>query len=216
MDALPKTGTSLSDANTNATLRYRNNFLKEVEENVEDGEWVKMCMQCGVCAGSCPLGEHWEHTPQKIFQMIRAGKREEVLRSDSMWMCTSCYNCVVRCPRKLPITQIMHGLASYAHRLGLAPKMQPTRDFSQQFWKNSTKTGRVNELKLTLGLYFKDGFIAGIKQGWTMRNIGFSLLKAKRLNPFELFGGHTCKDQKGIAAMLKRAREIESQRKNAN
>lgn len=37
--------------------------------------------------------------------MIRAGKREEVLRSDSMWMCTSCYNGVVRCPRQLPITQ---------------------------------------------------------------------------------------------------------------
>ncbi len=31
------------------------------------------------------------------------------------------------------------------------------------FWDNCTKTGRVNELKLTLGLYFKDGFVAGIK-----------------------------------------------------
>ena len=40
-----------------------------------------MCMQCGVCAGSCPFGDAWEHTPQKIFMMIRAGKREEVLTS---------------------------------------------------------------------------------------------------------------------------------------
>ncbi len=85
-----------------------------------------MCMQCGVCAGSCPLGPAWEHSPQKIFMMIRAGKRDEVLKSDSMWMCTSCYNCIVRCPRKLPITHIMHGLANYAHRLGLAPQGQPT------------------------------------------------------------------------------------------
>ena len=60
--------------------RYRNNFLKEVEECVEEGEWVKMCMQCGVCAGSCPLGQHWEHSPQKIFMMIRAGQREAVLK----------------------------------------------------------------------------------------------------------------------------------------
>ena len=59
-----------------------------------------------------------------------AGKRDEVLQSDAMWMCTSCYNCVVRCPRKLPITHIMHGLANYAHRLGIAPKGQPTRDFA--------------------------------------------------------------------------------------
>jgi quinone-modifying oxidoreductase subunit QmoC len=215
MQALKTTGTTpMSDANAAATLRYRNNFLKEVEAHVEDGEWVKMCMQCGVCAGSCPLGAHWEHTPQKIFMMIRAGKRDEVLRSDAMWMCTSCYNCVVRCPRKLPITQIMHGLASYAQKLGLAPKMQPTRDFSIQFWKNCTRTGRVNELKLTMGLYFKDGLMAGIKLGWNMRNVALGLIKAGRLNPFELFGGHQCKDQKGIAAMLKKAREIE-ERKSA-
>ena len=215
MQALQTIPTATSDANTTAAARYRNNFLKEVETHVEDGQWVKMCMQCGVCAGSCPLGAHWQHTPQKIFQMIRAGKRDEVLRSDSMWMCTSCYNCVVRCPRKLPITQIMHGLAAYAHKLGLAPKMQPTRDFSLLFWRNCTQTGRVNELKLTLGLYFNDGLIAGIKKGWNMRNIGLGLVKAKRLNPFELFGGHRCKDQKGIAAMLKKAREIEDQHKSA-
>lgn len=147
--------------------------------------------------------------------MIRAGKRAEVLNTDSMWMCTSCYNCVVRCPRKLPITQIMHGLATYSNNLGLAPKTQPTRDFSLLFWKNCTSTGRVNELKLTLGVYFKDGFMAGIKKGWEMRNIGLGLYKAKRLNPFELFKGHACKDKKGIHAMLSKVAEIEQRKRPA-
>jgi quinone-modifying oxidoreductase subunit QmoC len=196
-----------------ALAHYGNDFLKEVEERVEEGEWVKMCMQCGVCAGSCPFGPHWEHSPQKLFMMIRAGKREEVLSSDSMWMCTSCYNCVVRCPRQLPITQIMHGLATYAHRLGLAPKDQPTRFFSQLFWKNCTRTGRVNELKLTLGLYFKDGLIQGIRNAWAMRNIGLGMLLAKRLNPLELFREETCKDQEGIRKMLAKAHELENRRR---
>ena len=109
----------------------------------------------------------------------------------------------------------MHGLATYAHKLGLAPKMQPTRDFSLQFWANCTKTGRVNELKLTLGLYFKDGLVAGIKKGWSMRGTAFGLLKAGRLNPFELLGGHRCKDSKGIAAMLAKAQEIEQRNRAA-
>jgi quinone-modifying oxidoreductase, subunit QmoC len=170
-------------------------------------------MQCGVCAGSCPFGPHWAHPPQELFMMVRAGKRAEVLSSDSMWMCTSCYNCVVRCPRKLPITQIMHGLATYSNQLGMAPKTQPTRDFSILFWKNCTRTGRVNELRLTLGLYFMDGFMAGIKKGWAMRGIGLGLVKAGRLNAFELFKGHVCKDQKGIRAMLNKAAEIEQRRK---
>jgi len=193
--------------------RYRNDFLREVEERVEEGRWVKMCMQCGVCAGSCPFGPHWEHSPQKIFMMIRAGKRAEVLGSDSMWMCTSCYNCIVRCPRKLPITHIMHGLANYAHRLGLAPKGQPTREFARLFWDNCIKQGRANELKLTLGLYFKDGLAAGIKTALAMKGIGLGMFKAKRINPLELFGGPRIKDVKGLHAIIAKAREIEDRRK---
>ena len=203
----------MSDLNQQAIERYRNNFLKEVEANVEEGQWVKMCMQCGVCSGSCPFGPHWEHPPQDIFMMIRAGKRDEVLKSESMWMCTSCYNCIVRCPRKVPITHIMHGLANYAHRLGLAPKGQPTRDFAKLFWDNLVKKGRVNELKLTMGHYFKDGVGPGIKTAMAMKDIGLGMLKAKRLNPMEMLGGHRVKDLKGFHAILKKAQEIEDKRK---
>jgi quinone-modifying oxidoreductase subunit QmoC len=203
----------MSEANSLAVARYKNNFLREVEDRVEEGQWVKMCMQCGVCAGSCPLGPHWEHSPQKIFMMIRAGKRDEVLKSDSMWMCTSCYNCIVRCPRKLPITHIMHGLANYAHRLGLAPKGQPTRAIARLFWNSLAKTGRVNELKFSLAMYFKDGFVQGIKNALAMQGTGLGLVKAKRLNPMEMFGGHGCKDKAGFQKMIAKAREIEDRRK---
>ena len=203
----------MGDLNQQMLDKYRNNFLREVEEKVDDGDWVKMCMQCGVCAGSCTFGPDWEHTPQKIFMMIRAGKREEVLSSHSMWLCTSCYNCMVRCPRELPITHIMHGLASYAHRLGLAPKNQPTRDFSLIFWENCTKTGRVNELRMTISVYFREGYISGLKKMWTLRNIGRGLFFAKRLNPLELFVSHGCKDQDGLRRALKKADEIEARRR---
>ncbi len=203
----------MGDLNQQMLDKYRNNFLHEVEEKVDDGGWVKMCMQCGVCAGSCTFGPDWEHTPQKIFMMIRAGKREEVLSSHSMWLCTSCYNCMVRCPRELPITHIMHGLASYAHRLGLAPKNQPTRDFSLIFWENCTNTGRVNELRMTISVYFREGFMSGVKKMWTLRNIGRGLFFAKRLNPLELFVSHGCKDKDGLRRALKKADEIEARRR---
>ena len=196
-------------ANTAAVERYRNSFLKEVEANVEEGDWVKMCMQCGVCSGSCPFGPYWDHPPQELFMMIRAGKREEVLTSSSMWMCTSCYNCIARCPRELPITHIMHGLANYAHRLGIAPKNQPTRKFAKMFWDNLTKKGRVNELKLGVSLYFMNGFVSGIKTALAALPIGLGMYKTKRLNPMEYFGGHGIKDTSGFHAILKKAREIE-------
>ena len=145
--------------------------------------------------------------------MIRAGKRDEVLASDSMWMCTSCYQCIVRCPRKLPITHIMHGLANYSYRLGLSPKGQTTQQFGALFWNNLVKVGRVNELVLSLGIYFKDGFGQGIKNALAMQSVGLGMLKAKRLNPLEIFGGHSIMDKSGFHAMLKKAREIEDKRK---
>ncbi len=199
----------MNDINRSMLEQYRNRFLREVEANVEEGQWVKMCMQCGVCAGSCPMGPYWEHPPQELFMMIRAGKREEVLSSTSMWMCTSCYNCIVRCPRELPITHIMHGLATYAKRLGLVPKDQPTAKFAQKFWNNLTKKGRVNELKLGLALYFMNGFAEGVKTSMKMQDVGLGMLKSKRLDPLEILGGHGVKDKAGFQAMLKKAEEIE-------
>lgn len=202
----------MSDMNTGMVEKYRNNFLKEVADNVEEGDWVKMCMQCGVCSGSCPLGPHWDHPPQELFMMIRAGKRDEVLQSTSMWMCTSCYNCIVRCPRELPITHIMHGLAHYATRLGIEPKNQPTRKFAQLFWNNLAKKGRVNELWLGINLYFMDGFVNGIKVAMGMAGVGMGMLKSGRLSLKEVIGGHTVKDRKGFAAMIKKAQELEAAR----
>lgn len=202
----------MSDFNTGMVEKYRNNFLKEVEANVEEGDWVKMCMQCGVCSGSCPLGDAWDHPPQELFMMIRAGKRDEVLQSTSMWMCTSCYNCIVRCPRELPITHIMHGLAHYATRLGIEPKNQPTRQFAQLFWDNLAKNGRVNELWLGVNLYFMNGFVNGIKVALGMAGIGLGMLKTGRLSLKELVGGHTVKDKKGFKAMIKKAQELEAAR----
>ncbi len=199
--------------NTAVAEKYRNNFLKEVEANVEDGSWVKMCMQCGVCAGSCPLGNAWDHTPQEIFMMIRAGKREEVLTSESMWMCTSCYNCITRCPRGLPITHIMHGLASYANRLGIAHKKNPTRRFAKIFWDNIASSGRVNELSLSIKLYFMDGIVSGIKKGLQMMGVGIGMVRTGRLDPMALISHKGIKDTKGLKAMLKKAKEIESERK---
>ncbi|MDD3529282.1 MAG: 4Fe-4S dicluster domain-containing protein [Gallionellaceae bacterium] len=206
----------MSDMNQQMAAKYQGNFLKEIEEQAETGEWVKMCMQCGVCSGSCPTNFHpgWEHPPQEIFMMIRAGKREEVLSSQSMWMCVSCYNCYVRCPRKVPITHIMHGIAEYAYRIGRAPKNQPTLHLSQTFWNNATKTGRVNEVQLTQTLYFKDGIASGIKKAMAMQDVALGLVKAGRLNLMEAIGGgHKCKDIKGIHAMLAKAKELEAQRK---
>lgn len=192
-------------------MAYDLAFARDVYKNSEMGHWIKKCKQCGVCAGSCPLGPHWEHSPRQLFQLVRSGKKEAVLKSSSMWMCTSCYNCIARCPRGLPITHVVHGLARYAAVKGYVDPQQTTYRFASNiFWKNIVSTGRVGEAMLTLRLYFVDGLASGIKQGLEMKDSALGMLMAKRLNPVPFRG--KIKGFNGLKAMLDKAEALEKQR----
>lgn len=72
---------------------------------------------------------------------------------------------------------------------------------------------RVNELKLSLGLYFMDGFISGLRQAWAMRKVGIGLLRTGRLNLFGLVGQKGCRGAGELQRMLAKARLLEDQRK---
>ncbi len=196
-------------------MAYDLSFAKDVYKNSEMGSWIKKCKQCGVCAGSCPLGPHWEHSPRHLFQMVRSGKKEAVLKSNSMWMCTSCYNCIARCPRGLPITHIVHGLATYASERGYVDEKQPTHRFAKNiFWKNIVATGRVGEAMLTMRLYFVDGIGPGIKMGLEMKDAALGMLLTKRLKPLPFRS--KIKGYSGFQAMLDKARELEKKNQEAS
>ena len=74
----------------------RRDFVDELL-SVPGGDRVHDCIQCGTC-GSCPVSYFMDNPPRKLLAMIRAGMREEVLASNTMWLCTSCYACTVQCP----------------------------------------------------------------------------------------------------------------------
>lgn len=95
-------------------------FLNEVIAETPGGEQIVHCLQCGSCGGSCPNGADMEYTPRALFALINANKREEVLKSNTMWCCVSCYFCTTRCPQSIPITDIMYTLKRLSIRDGLA------------------------------------------------------------------------------------------------
>lgn len=105
------------------------------------------CLQCGTCGGSCPSGPDMEYTPRSIFAMISAGQREEVLRSNTPWYCVSCYYCTVRCPKEIPITDVMYTLK----RLAVKEKLYDNSDapdWSESFIGFVETYGRSFELGL--------------------------------------------------------------------
>src|SRR4030042_399806 len=92
-------------------------FVDEVAAT-PGGENIRSCIQCGVCTGSCPMAGEMEFPPRKMIALIRAGMRDEVLSSSSMWHCLSCYACTARCPRGVKPTEIAHALESLANQHG--------------------------------------------------------------------------------------------------
>ncbi len=94
---------------------------------IPGGEVIRSCIQCGTCSASCPNASRMDHTPRDLIAMARAGMRDEVLSSNSMWLCASCYLCTVRCPRGIKPTDLMHILErlAVAHRLSTGRSATP-------------------------------------------------------------------------------------------
>ncbi len=188
------------------TRKYDLGFARWVHENIDGGDRLSMCMQCGVCSGSCPIGTRMDHGPRKLFMMIRAGAREAVLSSNTIWNCVKCYRCVVRCPRQVPVAYILADLGTLAVREGYAKGQDESR-FSRAFWWSSRRFGRTDERFVTARYYFSFGLAEGIKRGFANLPIARAMIKTKRMH---LGASHKIKDRKGLQAILAKAAEIEA------
>jgi len=73
------------------------------------GENVDLCFQCGGCSSGCPMTGEMDLLPSKVIRFVQLGE-EEVLGSRTIWVCSTCFNCEVRCPRGIDIANLMEAL----------------------------------------------------------------------------------------------------------
>ena len=78
-------------------------FLASLLE-LENGERIRTCLQCGTCSGVCPFGYIMKFPPGKMIGALRSEFFDQVIKSDSVWMCVSCNACSAFCPSNIPIT----------------------------------------------------------------------------------------------------------------
>ena len=189
-----------------SSQKYDLGFARWVYDNVKGGEKLSMCMQCGACSGSCPIGTQMDHGPRKLIMMVRAGMKEAVLTSNTLWNCTHCYRCTVRCPRGVPVTHIIQGLGAVAADQGYMPQEDTIR-FARSFWRSVKWFGRTDERLVTAGYYFSFGFKEGAKRGLDNLKIAIGMVRKGRMH---LGMPHKVKGQKGLRAILEKAAEIEA------
>ena len=85
--------------------------LKPFRERVEElsGEDIGLCYQCGACSSGCPLTDEMDLLPSTVMRLVQLGI-EEVLDSKTIWICSSCFTCQVRCPRGIDVANVMEAL----------------------------------------------------------------------------------------------------------
>ena len=148
-------------------IRYQEeldlNFPKEVSA-MPGGEAINRCIQCGACTATCPVSLYMDLGPRRIIAMTRGGFKDDVLRSNTIWLCASCYACSVECPKQIKITDVMYSLKRTAIEAKVHPKHFPTPVLSEEFFKSVEKTGRSNEGKTVTKMILRTNPLKLFKQ----------------------------------------------------
>jgi heterodisulfide reductase subunit C len=131
--------------------------------HLPDGDKVKQCIQCGTCSGACPTSQVMDYTPREIVAALRAGMLDRVLDSNTIWMCSSCYGCTVRCPAGIKLTDVMYQLKSLAVKHGRYPKGVTTPALQEAFVAVVEAHGRNSEVGLMQRFFMKTNPLNGLR-----------------------------------------------------
>ncbi|MBC8465390.1 4Fe-4S dicluster domain-containing protein [bacterium] len=95
-----------------------NSINREFSDKITEisGEVILKCMQCATCSGTCPMRDQMDLGPTRIMHFLQFGHLEEVLQSNTTWICASCQECNVRCPRDIDVSKVMEALRLYTLR----------------------------------------------------------------------------------------------------
>ncbi len=75
--------------------------------------------------------------PREVIRLSLLGEKDEVLSTDAIWLCCSCYNCQERCPQKVEIADVIYALRNIAFREGHIP------DIYSEFASAILNNGRI-------------------------------------------------------------------------
>jgi len=107
----------------------------KILEATPTGERLRLCLQCGNCSGICPFGYLMAYPPHKLIAYLRADRFKNVLDTDTVWMCVSCYACTEVCPSDIPLTPgLMTSTKEELLLAGNVPtELQSALEFSQRY-----------------------------------------------------------------------------------
>ena len=136
-------------------LLKREDIDKEFSQEIKEagGDSLEYCFQCGTCTGSCPSGRRTPYRVRQIIRKTNMGLKDEVMADPNLWMCTTCYACQERCPRKIKIVDVVKLARNHAAQAGfMAPAHKMTGSFVIKTGHGVPINDATMELRKRVGL----------------------------------------------------------------
>lgn len=110
------------------------------------GDTFSACYNCVTCTNVCPVVACYENParrlgflPHQIMHALGLGMRDEILSSQMLWDCVTCYACQEACPQNVRVTDILYELRNVGYS-DLREEMAPEKkDYLEK--KNATANG---------------------------------------------------------------------------
>ena len=136
------------------------------------------------------------------MHLAREGWKDDVLGSKTIWLCTSCYACSVKCPREIPVTDILYALKRRALEDDAYPARFPPPVLAREFRDMLRSHGRISESRLMLRLALRTDPLGLLKRA----GMGRDLVRTGRFDP----GQDRVKDRAQIRTLLERVHREEA------
>lgn len=153
--------------------KMNRDFIEKVIAEGGEGAAIASCMQCGTCSGGCTNIDKMDMSPRTLVLMVQRGEWEKVLKSNALWLCSSCYICTSRCPRGVRPSDVIEAVKAIAIREGI--ENDSTR-FNQIFVELVEKRGILFEPEL-MQKY------AGIAAMLEQAELGIKLVLRGKMSP---------------------------------
>lgn len=181
-------------------MTHNPNITKLSDLLVPIQEMVRACIQCGTCTGSCPNAFAMDRTPRQLWRMVLMGYGDDIFRSRTFELCSSCYICTLRCPRALPLTEAMAGLKQICSHKNMAQYRKSTL-FYKKFIESVRRHGRVRETEF-MTLYFSS--LKNPVTPFRFAPLGMKLMRKGKISlQFPSKGSHP------LESLFKRVEEME-------
>ena len=179
------------------TGKESESFIDQIKKN--SGQDISACYQCQKCTAGCPVASYMDVPPNAIHRFLQFGYKDELLKSNAIWLCAACETCGKRCPNDINTAKVIDTLKHLANKEGIRGKEKSVPVMHSVFLSGIKKRGRMHEIslirdmRLRSGGYFKD------------MDLGIKMFRMGKLSLI----GEKVKNIKEVRNIFKKARRVQ-------